>query len=77
MKSDDDDNVDAFIAEIEEMFGDPRYEWARKTLDPIYDWTVGNRRFTPNMKQAIKNIRERVEGTSEKKTWKRRYEGHL
>lgn len=68
--------VAEFLEQIDEMMSDgERYAWAIVTLKGIYD-TVSKKKFaTPQQRQAIKNIRERVEGTSERKVWSRRYEG--
>lgn len=62
--------------EIEEMLDEPRFNFAKQTLQGIQDTVRLTGRATATQQQAIKNIRASITpGRGETPNWKRRYEG--
>jgi len=44
-----------------EMFYEEKYDFARETIEGIYDWVIENQHITEEQISAIQNIKESVE----------------
>ena len=51
-----------YIEECEEMMDDSRYNFAKDTIEGIYDWIFENHHVTENQIRAIKNIKKSIYG---------------
>jgi len=54
------------MCEIEDMMGESRYDFARETLEGIYDWVSENHHITLKQIMAVQKIKGSVKEWSEK-----------
>jgi hypothetical protein len=75
----DEREADPLLGTIDQMLGDPSYNFAERTLKGIYDTIKAVGTSSPGQRQAVANIEESVQRRAERGGrfggWGRRYDG--